>query len=359
MSDLTLVLPIKDREFYSRRLLAYLDEIRCPYPIIIADGGAKDSRIQKLLEDDYYDNIKCEYLRCPYDEDVSNFYEKMAKAMLDVETPLSMVIDNDDFFTINGIDYCIEFLRKNNDFVSARGAMTGVHIYGDKGIEEREDMYTEFPDPIIGDTAQERINKQATHFHGNWHNVVRTEALQLNWSLMWYFSPENLRFCEQIIGFLNVVWGDGLRDNSFCHIVHQHQTPRVIKSHREFHFPPDQNEWINQKGWSRDFGAMTDAIAFAISACDGIDFEDSREEFRKSYTEMYIPRVSDKDFLISRIDESKKYCSDERIENFANITRSINPFEMGNIETKIIPQDIHRACEDEMSSLQNFLRTMS
>ena len=74
---------------------------------------------------------------------------------------------------------------------------------------------------------------------------------------------------------------------------------------------------------------------------------------------MYIPRVSDKDFLISRIDESKKYCNDERIENFANITRSINPFEMGNIETKIIPQDIHRACEDEMSSLQNFLRTMS
>ena len=91
MDNLTLVLPLKDREFYSRRLLGYLDEICCPYPLIIADGGAKDSKIQQSIESNYYDNLEYEYIRFPYDSSPQQFYGKIANSLLKVETPLAMI----------------------------------------------------------------------------------------------------------------------------------------------------------------------------------------------------------------------------------------------------------------------------
>ena len=357
MNDLTLVLPIKGREFYSRRLLAYLYEIECPFPLVIADGGEKDSRIQKSIESNYYDGLKIEYLRFPYDKTVQDFYGKVARSLLAVETPLCMVIDNDDFFTINGIKSCIDFLNKNRDFCSARGGKTGVHI-GERGIEERSPMYTEFPESITGDTSAERIHSQATRFHSNWHNVIRTQSAQMNWSILWYLSPSNLRFCDQMIGFLSIIWGDGMRDNSFCHIIHEHGTPRVEGGERHIHFP-DQNTWIRQGEWPENFAKMTDGIAFAMSMCDGEDFDVCRDHFRKCYIEMYPPRVDAVDLLVSKIDESKKYCDDSRLRDLQTIVGSLNPFNIDLPEQYYFLEDTYSLCEEEIDNLQGFLRTMS
>ena len=37
--QLTIVLTLKDRAPFSDRWMHYMDDARCPYPILIADGG--------------------------------------------------------------------------------------------------------------------------------------------------------------------------------------------------------------------------------------------------------------------------------------------------------------------------------
>ena len=46
---LTIVLTLKDRTVFTYRWMNYMNDIKCPYPILIADGGA-DKHIEMHLE---------------------------------------------------------------------------------------------------------------------------------------------------------------------------------------------------------------------------------------------------------------------------------------------------------------------
>ena len=75
--DLTIVLLLKDQANFTWRWFKYQNENSLPFKIIAADGG-KDESVQKILFDkSKFPNLNYEYIRHPYDKDISTFFKKV------------------------------------------------------------------------------------------------------------------------------------------------------------------------------------------------------------------------------------------------------------------------------------------
>ena len=100
-NDLTIVLTLKDRVPFTYRWIKYMNDMKCPYKILIADGG-KDKSIEEHLSDSSnYPDLNYVYIRYPYDETIDDFYRKLENILSQVQTKYHLYADNDDFFLLN------------------------------------------------------------------------------------------------------------------------------------------------------------------------------------------------------------------------------------------------------------------
>ena len=229
MSDnFSILLVLKGREAYTMRLMAYFNEICFPYPIIIADGG-NDSTIGSLLKNpNVWPNIRYDYKHYGYDLALDDFHNKMSLAVERIETPLVSVMDNDDFMFLKGIEDSIKFLKDNDEYSSTRGMIQSAHISHDitGDLEIGGNMYKQYPDSIVASSASSRMIEQTKRFHGNWHNITRSNHIKACWKMLGVAKPTNMRFTEQVTGYMNIIWGHGGRFE-YPWLLHQ-QGQRVI-----------------------------------------------------------------------------------------------------------------------------------
>ena len=308
MSDkLTVVLPLKDRVQYTHRFLSDLNEKKCPFKILIADGGT-DSNIQKDLEDKKnYPNVNYEYIRYDVDNDLPQFFNKMKEVTERVETKYVTLQDNDDYFDIEGMNKSVEILDKKN-YYSARGMVT--HIPGG------HNMYAEYPDPITGSTSAERVFNQTRYFHSNWHNVMYSDILKTTWSLIDLTQPNNFRFVEQINCYVPIAIGDGHRGDFpwMTHICGDRINTNTGSLQDHF---PDQMTWIMSSHWLDNFNKMTEIVGCLIAKYDVISVERGMQAFREAYP-LKLPHL--KDVLNNRINQAKNKGYDyNRISNICKI----------------------------------------
>jgi len=307
MSDVTILITLKDRCGYTYRLMGYLNNIKCPFKVLLADGGSNKALENDLRNHINYPDVDYRYIRYPYDVDFLTYYTKMKNSALEVDTPFVMCIDNDDLIIPEGVQKCVDFLKTNDSYAASRGALEG---FACDSIPEPSDyqgnLYTEFPDDITGDSAATRFIDQSQHFHSNSHNVMKTKHLILECSVVEELNLKNLRFVEQLRGFLNVLWGNCNRE-THDYLLHQHGTPRVSGGENQF---VDQNGWITDGPyfyWPEEFAKMTDGIASGIAVYDNIDIDEARELVREHYTKMYCRRVSNTDLLKQQVRKSREY----------------------------------------------------
>ena len=357
MSDnFSILLVLKGRPAYTIRFLVWLNKIKFPYKIIIADGGS-DEYIHEILGTSPVprglNNLNFEYVQYPYDKTLDNFHEKMADAVQKIDSATVSIMDNDDFLLLEGIPHCLKELKENPQYSSARGAIYSIHISHNivGRLSMGPSMYTKYPDSIIAKTAADRMIEQTKRFHGNWHNITRSNHIKASWRMINVVKPQNMRFTEQMTGYLNTLWGDGYRSSEFPWLLH-HQGTRVevegggtLESHY-----PDQETWINSDYWLEEFNKMTEVIGVAISEYDKIPIAEALSIFRKTYP-LKLPDL--KDLLEKRIDEAVKlgYNSD-RIDKLFQV---IGEHEL----TKVDPiEDIQAPsydCETECTILSDFL----
>ena len=280
----TILLILKDRSHYTLRLMRWMDILGYPFKILVADGG-EDKVIQEILENSAnFPNLKYDYLRYPHDDTLDQFHEKMADSIDKIETPLASVVDNDDFFFLQGVVETIQFLKDNEGYSSSRGAVHPAYLSEDMGGELylEENMYSKYKDSIIGSSAAERMIDQTKHFHGNWHNTTRSNHLKACWKMINVIKPKNMRFTEQITGYLNTLWGNGHR-GEYPWIIHQNgQRIQMPDGDLASHFP-EQTEWINSEYWVEEFAKMTELMGVAIAAYDGIPVKDAMKLFADTY----------------------------------------------------------------------------
>ena len=310
MDTFSVLLVLKDRVDHTQRIMNKLDSEKFPYEILIADGGSDLAIEEELSDKSNFPNLNYTYLRYPFDKQLSDFYKKMSDAVMKIKTSTVCLMDNDDDLNIDGIKKCLEIL-KDKGYSSARGLME----------TSSRNMYAQYPDSIIANTAAERMIQQTKHFHGNWHNIARTNHIQAQWKMIEIVSPNNFRITEQITGYLNTIWGNSHRGD-FPWMYHEDGNVRHTERIKtedgclQHHYPP-QEHWINADYWPKEFKKMTEVIGAAISYHDKIPINEALKLFSESY-HFKLPHL--KGLIKQRINDAKDILFDyNRIDKMFEI----------------------------------------
>jgi glycosyltransferase domain-containing protein len=126
-ADLTLLITLKDRFEFTKRICEYFSKARYPFHIIFADGSLENDT------EEFFENLKnpgfsYEYIRYPKDKTYSDFYKKCASAIKKVKTPYVMLADNDDFPIADGQLKALDFLKNNPQYVGCMGRVPGLYL---------------------------------------------------------------------------------------------------------------------------------------------------------------------------------------------------------------------------------------
>lgn len=192
LSDqLTIVLTLKDRSAFTYRWMKWMNENKCPYKILIADGGSDKAIEEHLQNHNNYPNLHYEYIRYAYDENISLFFKKHADIVSKVTTKyMIMQADNDDFFCMDGIGKSVEFLEANNDYFGCGGSVFYGILRGNEKSHNPDDHLqgTDFEiflekTNFIYDQDLPSQDKITSFFNQNreptsWYNVYRTAPVQ-------------------------------------------------------------------------------------------------------------------------------------------------------------------------------------
>ncbi|HYE85341.1 MAG TPA: TIGR00180 family glycosyltransferase [Vicinamibacterales bacterium] len=187
--QLTVVLTLKDRVPFTLRWMHYMDDARCPFPIVIADGGTDGAAAERLRRPEHYPHLRFEYLRYPVDRDYAAYCRKLADAVERVPTPYVLLADNDDFFLLEPVGSFLELLDTQPEVVSCGGQAVHLQLLSTDGhraatpvaaaysavVDTRDKSITD-PRPV--ERMCEFMTTTSRGLWSSWYHVHRTTALQ-------------------------------------------------------------------------------------------------------------------------------------------------------------------------------------
>ena len=121
-SKLTIILTIAGREMFTQRWLRYMNDIQCPYKILIGDNKNDTFFDNPKHLFDCYQNLDVEYIRYESDVTMNSYFMKLKSLVDMVDTEYVLFADNDDFYLLDYFNKYIDFLDNSPDYVSARGS---------------------------------------------------------------------------------------------------------------------------------------------------------------------------------------------------------------------------------------------
>lgn len=132
-SALTIVLTLKDRPEFTRRWMRFMNDRRCPFKVLIADGGRDESIESHLRDQSNYPNLSYEYVRYPYDADWATFCAKQMDACERVQTEYLLLADNDDFYIPERLGALVEFMSTHPEYAGCRGSLVQFALLDSNG----------------------------------------------------------------------------------------------------------------------------------------------------------------------------------------------------------------------------------
>ncbi|MDR1366211.1 MAG: TIGR00180 family glycosyltransferase [Holosporales bacterium] len=181
---LTLLVFLKDRFAFTKRLCAYLQDINYPYHVIFADGSGSDDHKKYFGENRF--SFSYEYKKYPVDKDIYAYAKKARLASALVKTPYVMLCDNDDFPIVSGQDAALGFLENHSDYIGCNGRVRGLILDPDASKPAGRYIFwkkyycndMDFPVRVDQASAVERITAWQPSCCSLWYSVFRTEALK-------------------------------------------------------------------------------------------------------------------------------------------------------------------------------------
>lgn len=289
---LTIVLPVRDRTAYTFRWLSYANHIGLRSKVIIADGGADPALEQALTGGNSFPNLRCDYLRCPYDSDFTAFFRKMAAAVARVDTPYVVMESNDDFYLIEARRRAIDFLDRNPDHAAATGATIDYRVVADEAqFGDLSQIYGS-----IGFPGRVYLHKSLTHERAIdrlWAFVTKNANAVL-WSAV--HRTENLRrICE---AQCTLSWGDAWLSDVFVlfmtialgktsgdmgsYFLHQDNT-RDSMGLTAAQENPTILHWIQRPQWPEAIGKLVQSTAEIVAQVDGIPLDQALDAVEQIY----------------------------------------------------------------------------
>ena len=173
----TSVMPIKDHPEFLKRSLDFLTSQRFEGQIVIPDGSSKAMSFENKQIVDSQKKIKIVYV---YTADISEnmgWWIEMYQGLKDVEFKYSLLCPDDDFFFLDEIDYCLDFLENNEDYVSARGRFVWLWRLSEPARVEclNMPMYS-FTEPVTEHRIVDMFNR---YCHG-FYDIVRRNVFLIH-----------------------------------------------------------------------------------------------------------------------------------------------------------------------------------
>ena len=275
----TLILLVKGRDEFSMRWLKYMDEIDFKYPIVISDG-ANDGFISQMIKNHTFkNNIKINFKQFDTNNGFKSYYEMKRDTLKEIKSKYSMICDNDDFIIESGITNIINFLEKNNEYISASGKILSYEIddmqfktYGNLNFLPAYE-YSRLLDPVSDWNKQ--INLVFESFQPNFYNIFKTEVLKKIFKEIVDLNFSDLVVNEFFIQLRSNTLGKS-KILSTHHYLRQRGTSQISNN---FDFSND----LIKKDLPRDFRKLNDYICTIISEQNGLNKQQIKDVLEKSF----------------------------------------------------------------------------
>jgi len=217
-NKLTIILTLKDRAEFTYRWMRYMNDMHCPYKILVADGG-KDRIIERHLQElKNYPNLDYEYIRYPYDATIEDYYAKFENVVSKVKSEYLLLADNDDFYLLERIPEIINFLDSHQDCSGARGKLVYLDLFDRTGASGRlvnGMRYLAFVKEsasIESESPYERVeslcaNMCLNDYYANWYCVFRTRTFREAWEFLITLPVKEVVVTEILTHVLMVMSG--------------------------------------------------------------------------------------------------------------------------------------------------------
>jgi glycosyltransferase domain-containing protein len=230
----TIVLTLKDRAPFTYRWVRYMNDMRCPYKILIADGGEDKTIEQHLKAHENYPCLDYDYIRYPYDSTLDDYYKKFIDIISKVKTEYLLLADNDDFYLLDRIPDILTFLDTHKDYVGARGQLVNLTLYDKSGLSNgltsgmRYKAVQDDAPSIESHSPFERVdalcNDMKTYdYYANWYCIFRTVSIKKIWELLITLSVKEVIVTEVLTHVL-LVAGGKIKIMSFPFYIRQSNT---------------------------------------------------------------------------------------------------------------------------------------
>jgi len=272
--SLSIIMPVKGREDFTRRWLMHHGRIDFPWRVLINDGDP-ESTLRSLI-DDYIDSKAPDlsYEWCP--ESASTDYAQLLKRVLDllcaVSTPYVMFAHHDDFILPSGVRYAVEFLDSHLDHTAYAGAFIGLHCVGGDNASsgpvvfgaDWEGLRVIYPQVILEQgTAKDRVLGLAESYSPTWFAVHRTKELRSCFQAIVDMDLRDLLVVEQFQALFGATFGKIRQDHECALYVRQLNSSAVFSS------LPDLFERLFNGTVVEDYRAMCQLISARIAEQDG------------------------------------------------------------------------------------------
>lgn len=114
MRDLTIIIPSNSRPFFIRRSVNYWKNY--DFPVIIVDGSNDTQK--DWMKKNSNKNIQYFHSKTP-------FPERLKQAGKLLKTKYAILLSDDEFYSVDALDKCINFLELNSDYVAVNGRAVG------------------------------------------------------------------------------------------------------------------------------------------------------------------------------------------------------------------------------------------
>jgi len=298
--SLTVVLPLKGRNSYTKFWLDYALSVSLPFRIIIADGN-KDNEIESYLIENAqkYAGLDIDYTKYPYDETYDFFYKKMLKSLQKVKTPYVMMLDNDTFPVISNLIQNLEFMLENRDYSCSRGwhidydyslideSKRSVGLIADVDyidLEEDYDIFKSFEDQ----DGLNRLRDWCGHINILFYNIHKTENIVDIWKVVCQASFIDLTQVDLLLGAYSVLTGktkvlDGI-------YLMRHRSSPESASHKMVSRSDIVDRLLNPK-WTADLNFISKKLSSLIEKSDDCNNDIVKESISGSLKQYYSDRL--------------------------------------------------------------------
>ena len=303
---LTLVMPLLDRHTLTNRVLRHLSTNKCPFNIILADGSknpffnffkkpvldsisvsplptGEESPSGESIEK-HYEGLSIKYFHSGYDYNISKYMKKMDLAFKEIETPLCMVVDNDDLVDISGIKSGIDFMSKNKEYSSYQNDVKTLNLNPQKHLGPS--LYTR--DSIEQEDAQDRVIDSIKNFNSFNYAIFRTPICRVFFRIMGKINNDDFQLFQKCWSYFAAACGKckRLHNESYYYFIPGNS---ILQHGRRVH---KFSNWMDTPYWQSSAPAMISIISLLTIRMDKSKTEITKT--REDIAKTFIHEVCDK-----------------------------------------------------------------